>query len=77
MSKVFKRPKQYANMGSPEARLIKYARQIRDQEQLDGIVADALREGVSKEVIAAWLERMLPHLPFEAKLRDEGLQVVG
>ena len=52
-------------MGSVEARLIKYARSIKTREQLDVILAEAASSGVAPNVMAAWLEKAIPHLPFK------------
>ena len=52
-------------MGSEEARLIRYARSIKDQAQLDQILLEATASGVSPAMQASWLESALPHLPFK------------
>lgn len=65
MSKVFKRPKTHPQMGNDEARLIRYARSIKNQAQLDQILLEATASGVAPAQQAAWLESALPHLPFK------------
>ena len=65
MSHRFKRPKSHPEMGTEEARLIRYARNIKDQAQLDRILLEAAANGVAPALQAAWLEKALPHLPFK------------
>lgn len=60
MSKIAKRPKSYANMGSTAARLRKYAERIRTQEDLD-IILGATPD---KAIAAAFVERVKPWLKF-------------
>ena len=77
MSKILKRPKSYLKMGNPHARIIKAARQIHSQAELDALVAQAVQSGVEKSVIAGWLEATVPHLPFTPELSGESQRVVG
>lgn len=57
-------------MGTEEARLVRYARNIKNQTQLDQILLEAAANGVAPALQAAWLEKALPHLPFKI----EGLE---
>lgn len=59
MSRHFKRPKPILNMGNTRARLIKNARAIKTQEELDRCLAQ-----VSPMIGQAWLELAKPFLNF-------------
>lgn len=58
--KAIKKPKSYVFSGSIEAQLIKSAKAIENQEQLDLALSQ-----VKPEVGAAWLQMIRPHLRFE------------
>ena len=78
MSHRFKRPKQYANMGNPDARLRKYAERISCQDELDSIVNQAKLSKVEPDVIENWIKLAAPHLKFTprqlASVPAKGLQ---
>lgn len=60
MSRIFKRPKSYVNQGNIQARNIKSARLIEDQEQLDRIIAAQPDSAIAE----AWLSLYGPHMRF-------------
>ena len=59
MSRLFKRPKPIINMGNQYARLIKSARNIQNQAELDQILAQ-----VPREMGEAWLNVVKEHMRF-------------
>lgn len=59
MSHRFKKPKMFAKQGNIAARMIRYAQSIRDQEQLDLILAQ-----VPPAIGAGFVEQVRPHLKF-------------
>jgi hypothetical protein len=59
LSRLFKRPKPLINMGNSYARLIKSARNIQNQAELDLILSR-----VAPEMGQAWLNIVREHLRF-------------
>jgi hypothetical protein len=59
MSRLFKRPKPILNMGDPLARMIKYARTIRNQAELDQYLSK-----VSPEVGEGFINLVREYLRF-------------
>jgi hypothetical protein len=60
MSKIRKRPWSHPRMGDPQAQNIKAARLIKDQNELDLILAKA----PSPAIAEGWLKAYGPHLKF-------------